>query len=917
MLAVSLTLTSLVGLLYATTAHLITKGYAALEQQDMQHRLEQFLNAYQHQLADQSFYTLNQADLGEMLAFVDAPEQHLKFVNDSLMGDALIPAKVSVLLLLDGAGQVVYGGGFQKSAKQSGTVHLEQFVQANPAIRQFASTRACHQGLVMLPKTPMLVVSCPISDRQLAEPIQGTFVTGQAFDQTAIRQFADADWLNIQVHRLDVPSISIPANAQIAYGQMTRQTPIAIHPKNQQTISGYVLLRDYQDRPALMVQVEMPRHIYQQGQQSLVYLAIALAAIGLAFAVSTQFLAERILHFWRKQQDSQARYRSVVAQASEGICLVDAETLQFLEANLAFQTLLGYRAPEILHLTLDDVALDDGILKELQHSEGQLQSEIHQSEIHQSEIHQSEIHQSEIHQSEIHQSEIQNKFQDGSGDRPRLIHEQRFRSRSGNWIDVEVSASLMQDSGRQVICLVVRDVTQRKQTEAALQESQQQLFWQARHDDLTHLVNRRGFEQCLELLIQDARVHHRQHSLCYFDLDQFKIINDTCGHRVGDELLRQVTALLKTKVRNSDVLARLGGDEFGLLLHHCPPEQGLRVADMLRQSLQNFRFVWQDKVFTISVSIGLVTLDDQSPDLASVLSAADAACYVAKAKGRNRIHVYQPDDDELAQQQSEMQWVGRITKALEEERFCLYYQSIASTGTDPGSGEHYEVLLRLHDEAGHLVAPGVFLPSAERYNLMNDLDRWVIQTLFQTQGDRYRQCWQRSQQENYECLFAINLSGASINDDQFIGFLLEQFRRHHIPPQVICFEITETVAIANLSKALHFIQVFKQLGCRFALDDFGSGMSSFAYLKNLPVDYLKIDGSFVKDILKDPTHLAMVEAINQVGHVMGLQTIAEFVEDQGILEQLRAIGVDFAQGYGIAKPRPLEMSCHLATSVRS
>jgi EAL domain-containing protein (putative c-di-GMP-specific phosphodiesterase class I) len=300
----------------------------------------------------------------------------------------------------------------------------------------------------------------------------------------------------------------------------------------------------------------------------------------------------------------------------------------------------------------------------------------------------------------------------------------------------------------------------------------------------------------------------------------------------------------------------------------------------------------------------LTIINPEGADLNSVLSAADAACYAAKSRGRNRVHLYQADDTELAKQQGEMQWAVRITQALEEDRFCLYYQPIVATQQASLQEEHYEVLLRLRDEAGQLVPPMAFIPAAERYNLMHLIDRWVIRTLFAAQGQHYRAVWQCYQPEGDRCLYAINLSGASLNDEQFIDFVHEQFALHQVPPQVICFEITETVAIANLSKAIQLMQELKQLGCRFALDDFGSGMSSFAYLKSLPVDYLKIDGNFIKDILEDPTDLAMTEAINQVGHIMGLQTIAEFVENDRIFEVIKALGVDYAQGYGIAYPRP-------------
>jgi diguanylate cyclase (GGDEF)-like protein len=472
-------------------------------------------------------------------------------------------------------------------------------------------------------------------------------------------------------------------------------------------------------------------------------------------------------------------------------------------------------------------------------------------------------------------------------------------TRDGSEVAVDHSAApIFASDGRLIgTVLVFRDVTQTRRMA-------RQLVWQASHDALTGLVNRRGFEEHLERAVIGAKTQNQQHALCYLDLDRFKVVNDTCGHVAGDELLRQVAILLQTLVRTSDTVARLGGDEFGLLFYRCPLPQAAYIARALCDRIQQFRFVWQGKTFTIGGSIGLVVINAESQSRVSVLSAADVACYMAKNKGRSRVHLYQANDSELAKQQGEIQWVGQITKAFEDNRLRLYYQPIVPIAGTKLNGGHYEVLLRLIDEAGNLVSPMAFIPAAERYNLMSTIDCWVIRTLFASQGQYFREIWNRRQaqgiQQEYLC--AINLSGISINDDQFIDFLHEQFALHQIPPQMICFEITETVAISNLSKATQMIQGLRELGCRFALDDFGSGMSSFTYLKTLPVDYLKIDGSFVKDIVEDPIAYAMVEVINRVGHVMGIQTIAEFVENQTIFEKIKAIGVDYAQGYSVGKP---------------
>ena len=454
-----------------------------------------------------------------------------------------------------------------------------------------------------------------------------------------------------------------------------------------------------------------------------------------------------------------------------------------------------------------------------------------------------------------------------------LVNHTVLIARQGQELAIEDSAAPIRDREGQIIgaVMVFHDVTHTRTLA-------RQLTWQASHDALTGLVNRREFEQRVEQALNLAKLDHQVHALCYLDLDRFKIVNDTCGHVAGDELLRQITGLLQEKIRKADTLARLGGDEFGILLNQCPLEQALRVANTLRECVQAFRFVWQEQVFTIGASIGLVSIDAESESLAEIISAADAACYTAKHRGRNRVYVAQTDDQERLQQRGEMQWVNRITQALENDHFCLYAQPIAAVTSESQEGNHDEVLIRLQDEQENLTPPMAFIPAAERYDLMHLIDRWVVRTLFEH--------WSAVVSDD-QSIYAINLSGSSINDDQFIDFLHEQFALHPISPQRLCFEITETVAIANLTKASQSIQELQRLGCRFALDDFGAGMSSFAYLKSLLVDYLKIDGSFIRNIVENDVDDAIVSAIIQIGNVMGIRTIAEFVENDAILDRIR------------------------------
>lgn len=456
---------------------------------------------------------------------------------------------------------------------------------------------------------------------------------------------------------------------------------------------------------------------------------------------------------------------------------------------------------------------------------------------------------------------------------------------------IEYQISPIQDDlGKPIgAVIVLHDVTQST-------ELSRRLSWAASHDALTGLINRSEFEHRLEDLLEDARRGIREHALMYLDLDQFKVVNDTCGHQAGDELLRQLAGKLESLVRSTDTLARLGGDEFGVLLAGCSLSRAEHIAETLRETVTTFRFVWQDKAFDVGVSIGLVPINSHSDNSASLLSAVDAACYAAKEQGRNRVHVFEPGDEELMRRQGEMSWAQRVSQAIKENRLVLYFQKIIPINATAGDHVHFELLIRMLDEDGKLVPPMAFIPAAERYNMMSLLDRWVVETVF-------RRLATRTTLGNTVC--AINLSGQSLGDEHMLDFILEQFGKTGVPAQHICFEVTETAAIANLRSAQRLISTLRTKGCRFSLDDFGSGMSSFGYLKQLKVDYLKIDASFVRQITSSETDRAMVASINNIGHVMGIRTIAEGVEHEDVLNALRELGVDYVQGYKLHRPEPV------------
>jgi len=549
-------------------------------------------------------------------------------------------------------------------------------------------------------------------------------------------------------------------------------------------------------------------------------------------------------------EDSETRFKSAFYSAAIGMALVK-EDHRISQANQSLCNMLGYTQKELVGTLFKELTFIDDV---------NLSIDQHYKLVH----------------GELSHYQLEKRY----------IHE------SGKIIWGLLNVSSVRDINNEFLYAIaqVQDITE-------AHNLSDRLSYQASHDALTDLVNRREFERRLDRVVEDIEIEKSEHALLYIDLDQFKIVNDTCGHTAGDELLHQIANVMEEKIRQRDTLARIGGDEFGVLMEHCKIEQAMRVANVIREAVEEFRFVWGDKTFSVGASIGVTTITLLSKDVTEILKQADAACYAAKESGRNRVHLYNEKDTSLANRYGDMQWVSRISSALEENRFHLYAQPIMNI--ENSETTHYELLLRMEDEAGAIIPPGAFLPAAERYNLISKLDRWVINTAFQWLTD-----FPESREHISFC--SINVSGQNLGDDQFRDYVMEKLKETKIDTSKVCFEITETAAIANLSNAMDFIITLKSMGCLFALDDFGSGVSSFAYLKNLPVDYLKIDGMFVKDIVEDPIDFAMVRSINEIGHVMGKKTIAEFVEDDAILDKLRSIGVDYAQGYGIGMPAPLE-----------
>ncbi|MBW3566490.1 MAG: EAL domain-containing protein [Proteobacteria bacterium] len=554
----------------------------------------------------------------------------------------------------------------------------------------------------------------------------------------------------------------------------------------------------------------------------------------------------RIVETIGQLETQKVYFQQLFQNSPEGIVLLDTEG-KILEANEGFQKMFGYGLDELigkspLSLIVPQDAVEDSL--------GSFHANVRNNE-------------------STRLSTMRQK-------------------KNGDLINVEVLAYPLQVNGvAQGVFAIYQDTTEKQR---ALRE----IEYQAHHDSLTGLANRARLAEALKNLWADDK-SNPFHAFLYIDLDQFKVINDTCGHNVGDDALLKIAALLKSHVRDSDVVARLGGDEFGLLLPNCSEENALKKAEELLSAFRSFRFISNDQVFPVGASIGVIEISELAPSVETVMTAADAACYAAKNGGGDRIRLYRADDTDIILRRSEMSWLSRLREAIAEDHFVLFFQEIHSLSDSPDGVRHKEILIRYKDETGKLVPPGVFIPSAERYNLMPAIDRWVFKAVCEhLQRNRSRNTARE--------IISVNLSGTTLSDGTFPEFVMETLKATGVDPTSLCFEITETAAISNLTAARRLITVFKEMGCSISLDDFGSGMSSFNYLRTLPVDYLKIDGTFIEECHTNQTDLAMTEAINHVGKILGLKTVAEFVENETIYNKLKEIGVDYAQGYGLHVP---------------
>ncbi len=859
----SVALISLVSVFYVTSSTILSRSLAKVETQDTRQAIAGVSGIFAQNVEDFGKLRADWSAWDDTYVFIQNGNQ--QYIKSNLTNEQIASLNVNLILYVNSNSKIVFGTGFDLRTKQITTIPetIIKNIEPSNTLLQPSTPNNNLAGILATPEGLMLVSSQPILTSQGKGTVRGRLIFGRYVDASLTQKLTKTTRFLVTIHALNKSNLS--ADLQTARSKVSAKNPVFVTSLSEEISVGYVLLNDIYNQPAALLQVNSSRDSYNiQSKKGLGYLLISLCIIGLLFGAIALPLLERLLLFYYQRQEREQRYRAVVTQASEGIILIDRDNKSFIEANNAFLNLLGYSEEELQKMTLYDIIVGD-------------------------------------------RQQIDQAIYNVTETNAPLVGEWQCYTKYDLPIDVEFSANAIAYEEKDALCIVLRDIRTRKQAETALRESEKRLSWQATHDPLTELLNRRAFEQSLDKALLSNQ-NSQPHVLCYLDLDRFKIVNDTCGHIAGDELLKQVSSLFQSSLRKTDILARLGGDEFGILLYHCPLDRALQIANTLRERVAQFTFSWRNQTFSIGVSIGIVAINANFKNLDMALSAADIACYTAKNKGRNQVHIYNSNEGELTQRAMETKWGLIIPQAIENNCFRLCYQKIVPIENSSIKQEHYEVLLRLEDRSGNIILPVEFLPSAERYNLMQQIDRWVIATLFTHLEQQYQTVWESCPIETLPSLYAVNLSGASINDTQFFEFIQQQFARTRIPPEIICFEITETVAITNLAKAAELINKLKLIGCRFALDDFGSGMSSFAYLKTLPVDYVKIDGAFVKEIVESAIALEMVEAIKRIAGVMGIQTIAEFVESDEIFQKLQSVGVDYAQGYAIAKPCFLDIS---------
>lgn len=871
-------------LLFFVARTALLDGFAQLEKDNTLVYLNSAAGLIQEQVDQLHSQTRDYAHWEDTYQFAISPNQ--SYIDTNISDEAFANLKINGFVVVDPKGKTIFRKGVDFA-----TGKLWQFPDL--LLRAMSNggklidpTKNEISGVFWTPEGSFVISSVDIrnSQSQSLGRRHGTLIMLRPISQDLLRHSSEILAVKISVQPM-----------QASIDQMLAKQQVMVKSLDDKHVAGYKLIDDIGGSTKLVLSIVNERKIFEQGKSSLNLLYWCSAMIALLLAVFSWLLDKLVLVRLAKLNDNVKQIGELANSTGRLKSLGGKDELTSLARGI------------------------NGMLERLDESQFALMFEKERAQVTLAGIADAVITSDTVGRViylNATAERLTGVFSKDAIDRPlqslfHLMNEDKTAAVASTWLTDPASSFdevvLQRDDGVEFIITkstsplyahngvlfghvsVLHDVTM-------LRSLSNQLSYQARHDALTGLINRYEFDRKTQEAIDDATAENRTHCLAYIDLDQFKVVNDTCGHIAGDQLLRQLADNLKAKVRNADTLGRLGGDEFALLLMGCSLKKAQTIVDDLLDVVREYRFTYDNKVFKVGASIGLTEISpSQHLTLSELISTADSACYSAKQDGGNRVHSHRLEDNDMKERSNQLEWVSRIHLALEQQQFVLYIQRMESLGLTQEL--HCELLIRMRGEDGTFYPPGFFLPAAERYHLMPKIDRWVVAealSIIARKGNDFP----------YIC--AINLSGQTLSEEDFLDYVIEQINLHGVDAKRICFEITETAVIANLNKARHFIHALREIGCRFSLDDFGSGLSSFGYLKNLEVDFLKIDGMFVKAIVNNKIDRAMVESINNVGHVMGLHTIAEFAENGEIINMLKEIGVDYAQGYGVAKPELFE-----------
>jgi diguanylate cyclase (GGDEF)-like protein/PAS domain S-box-containing protein len=880
-------------LLYLTAQTVLLDGYAKLEKDKTIIQVTSAMGLLEEQSQQLNGILGEYAHWDGTYQYMVQPDPH--YIQSNYTNETFSNLKVKAIILVNPEGEVVYKRGYDFASGKAWPIPklIEQAVSNGGRLIDASIEHT--SGFFATPEGIFIVSALDVQPSGTKGLRRGTQIMVREVDSLLVAHIESIIGAKLTIQPL--------ANKFAEAGNLLASGGVVVKPLSDSQVAGYASVENIADSGQLIINTTDDREIFKQGESTLSFLLWSMSVIALMLALISWIFDRLVLLRLERLNDDVERVGDNTNMTSRVRSLGGSDELASLSHGI------------------------NGMLESLDESKYALQLETERVQVTLESIADAVITSNAagyvlymnaaaemltgVNFSEVKSKKIQSLFRLMAEDRTTPVdsiwlidsysnlEEVVLERADGQEFFIRKSASPIYDRDGNTfgIVTVLHDVTM-------LRTLSNQLSFQARHDELTGLINRYEFDRKAQAAIDDATTGNRVHCLAYIDLDQFKIVNDTCGHMAGDVLLRQLANHLKAKVRSSDTLARLGGDEFALLLMGCDLDKAQEIIDGLLQVVREYRFTFDDKVFKVGASIGLTEiLPNHTPTLSELLSTVDSACYAAKEEGGNRIHVYRSDDANIKEHNNQLEWVSRIHLGLEKKQFVLYIQRMESLTV--GAELHCELLIRMQGLDGTLYPPGYFLPAAERYHLMPKIDRWVV-------GEAFSIIARKGVNFPYVC--AINLSGQTFSEEGFLEYVVDQIKQHGVDPSRICFEITETAVIANLNKARQFMQTLREIGCRFSLDDFGSGLSSFAYLKNLDVDFLKIDGMFVKAIANSKVDRAMVESINNVGHVMGLHTIAEFAENDEIINILKEIGVDYAQGYGFAKPELFDDAFFIAPS---